>query len=190
MCGRYAFYAEEDIIEMHQIIDEINRRYNGTEALSAMATGEIYPTNIVPVITPDGPTLMQWGFGRWDGKGVIINARSETAAQKSMFAKPLRETRCLIPASGYFEWDNPPLKKDKKKYYLAQPSGILYMAGLYRIEAQNTLPTYVVMTQDAQGVAAQIHDRMPVIVKPGSRSEWLARGQLDISTAALEILAV
>jgi len=61
--------------------------------------GEIRPTNIVPAVSIAGLAAMQWGFPRYDGKGIIINARSETAAVKPMFAAPFAQHRCLLPAS-------------------------------------------------------------------------------------------
>ena len=77
------------------------------EQNASVNTGEIYPTNNVPVLVPDGGIMvMRWGFSRFDGKGVIINARSETAASKPIFARPMVVGRCLVPASWYFEWEN------------------------------------------------------------------------------------
>lgn len=97
MCGRY--YIEIEDSELRSIIAEVERN-------SSVNTGEIYPTNNVPVQAKDGSiTVMRWGFPRFDGKGVIINARSETASSKTVFARPMMEGRCLVPASWYFEWE-------------------------------------------------------------------------------------
>ena len=91
MCGRY--YIEIDEREMKDIISQVERDIK-------LKTGEIFPTDHAPVIPPTGvPRVMRWGFARSDGKGQIINARSETAAEKPVFRTPMQQCRCLIPAS-------------------------------------------------------------------------------------------
>ncbi|HBE87400.1 MAG TPA: SOS response-associated peptidase, partial [Lachnoclostridium sp.] len=108
MCGRY--YIEIDDVELRSIVAEVERK-------TAVKTGEIFPTNLAPVLSPDGiMKAMRWGFPKYDGKGEIINARSETAAEKNMFRRPMMEGRCLVPASWYFEWER--RGKQKVKYAL------------------------------------------------------------------------
>jgi putative SOS response-associated peptidase YedK len=70
-----------------------------------LARGEVFPTNIAPVITrDDGVMAVKWGFPHWKSAGVIINARAETAHEKNMFRKPLSERRCVVLSCGFFEW--------------------------------------------------------------------------------------
>ena len=96
MCGRY--FIDVDDMEIQEILAAL-----GHDA--RIKTGEIFPSNVVPVLTVERkPQLMQWGYTRFDGKGKVINARSETVTEKPMFQKSMREKRCLIPASHYFEW--------------------------------------------------------------------------------------
>ena len=105
MCGR--FYIDPELEkEIKAVVEAISNKYKDTPELSAMKTGEIYPTDIVPVLTAGSPMLMKWGFTGYTGKGQIINARSETAADKPMFRKSFLRKRCLIPANYYFEWEN------------------------------------------------------------------------------------
>ncbi len=168
MCGRYYISIEES--ELREILKEVQSKVD-----AAVRTGEIFPTNIVPVIPAGGvPQAMKWGFLKFDGKGHIINARSESAAEKSMFRKPLHEGRCLIPASNYFEWMT--VDGKKQKYAISSGSTPLYMAGLYRYEKGNDFPAMVILTRDAAPDIAFIHDRMPVIIPIEQQLSWLDGG--------------
>lgn len=104
MCGRYYIETGEDVIEIRSIIKEVQDKLYGTPELAQLKTGEIYPTNLVPIISSDGTVAMRWGYPKWDGKSVIINANAETAAEKNMFRKSLMERRCVVPTSGFYEW--------------------------------------------------------------------------------------
>ena len=155
MCGRYYIDDEDPMIA--EIIAEVEKK--NSMAREEMKAGEIFPTNIVPVVTSEEPILAKWGFSRFDGKGQIINARSETAIEKPIFRKPLLEHRCLIPASHYFEWQKTGSQKQKTALRLPgkQP---LYMAGFYRREKDVPYPVFVIMTREAGKSIAQ--------------SEWLS----------------
>ena len=103
MCGRYYIAEEDCAAELQKIIEQLNRR--GAE----VKTGEIYPTDTVPVLANNKsmvitPFAMKWGYTLPDGKQ-IINARSETAADKPLFRDGMLQRRCLIPATNYFEWE-------------------------------------------------------------------------------------
>jgi putative SOS response-associated peptidase YedK len=107
MCGRFYIEKDDPAEELLKIIAEIERKLKD-DGLH-IKQGEIFPTDIVPAIANSKthgvePFAMKWGFSRFDGSGVIINARSETAMERSMFRQPMLERRCLIPASNYFEW--------------------------------------------------------------------------------------
>ena len=102
MCGRYSL-EPWDSAEVEKIIQEVQDK---------IKTGEIYPTNIVPVLTgPDKVEAVKWGFPGFKGNQTIINARAETAADKRIFSKPLMEKRCVIPSTGFFEWQDVGAKK-------------------------------------------------------------------------------
>lgn len=164
MCGRY--YIEIDNIELNSIIAEVEKK-------AAVKTGEIYPTNTVPVLSPNGTmTAMRWGFPRYDNKGEVINARSETAAEKNMFRYPMMEGRCLVPASWYFEWEKRGSKKIK--YALAAPDNRpVWLAGLSRRDAKTGDSLFVILTRPAWSGISFIHDRMPVILPKEIHDEWL-----------------
>lgn len=164
MCGR--FYVEKDDPEIMRIVFSAS---NDAEP----KTGEVYPSDTVAVISPSGePTTMRWGFSRYDGKGEIINARSETAAEKNMFRRALMEERCLVPASWYFEWEKRGGKKIK--YALeARDSAVTWLAGLARTDAITGERSFVILTRPVWGGIAFIHDRMPVILPRELHDEWL-----------------
>ena len=173
-----------------------------------MARGEVLPTSVVAAIAVGksgeaGVFPMRWGFRRADGRGLVINTRSETA-----FSRPavMPERRCLIPCSWYYEWETrdaqPSLLEDfsedalpafqagesapaKKRArgqtlrvkYAIRPraSGVMYLAAVYRYEADQKLPALSILTRSPAPEIAFIHDRMPVIFSEQARDAWLDR---------------
>lgn len=180
MCGRYSLLPEEEALS--RILQELP-----SDTGMTLCTGELFPTNIVPVIAMDGrPQAMKWGFSRPNAGGVIINARSETAAQKPMFQRPLYEGRCLVPASCYFEWERKSVYK-KKHRISNRDAGLLYMAGLYRQEPNETIPRFVILTRDATEELKFLHDRMPVLLQADQQLRWL-KGDLHVLSSHPGIL--
>ena len=201
MCGRYLLddeaYADiiASLIEFKQspVDSAISGAAPGTalsatrgaapgltpDAVTALARGEVFPTNIAPVITRDGPMAAKWGFPHWKGAGVIVNARAETAAEKNMFRKPLLERRCVVPSSGFYEWRHTGSQK-KDKFLLRVPGErVLFMAGIINIFKDadcNDYSAFVILTTAANAYMAPIHDRMPVILAPDERDRWLRDG--------------
>lgn len=182
MCGRYSLFLEET--EIRDILNAVHRQ--GQES----KTGEIYPTNPAPVLTlRQGrltPQVQVWGFpGFGPRKGVIINARAETAGEKPMFRRSLETGRCVVPSTGFYEWSQ---DKKKIKYRFRLPgSRILYMAGLYR-EFQGEM-RYVILTTAANESVADVHDRMPVVLLPGQVEEWVGdKGHLPLLTRTPPLL--
>lgn len=196
MCGRYYFDIDEK--ELKEIVQEVEKNLNAD-----FKPGEIYPTNMAPIITSQGSTLAKWGFPKWNSKGVIINARSEGLAGTKMFKNLIKTNRCIIPASGFYEWkikfDN---SKQKDKYYIKRPGSTLYMAGLFNTFTNNPEQinlfdidmceqlSYVIITIEANKYMAGIHDRMPLIFDKEEMTSWLNGENLDfllhINNAALE----
>lgn len=171
MCGRY--YIDVETEEIRHVLHEIEQKNETAVQQTAMKLGEIFPTDIVPVIGARDAELMKWGYSGY--KNRVINARSETAIEKAMFRKSLLERRCLIPASGYFEWQRTPSGgKTKQKYALYQPGKPIYMAGLWRREQGEALPVFVILTREAGVNIAHIHDRMPVILPEAICAEWVS----------------
>lgn len=167
MCGRYTFFTDKELRAVDEIIDQISNEL----LLEKMKPGEIFPTDAAPVLLPQGelviPRLMIWGFPNFRNKGVIINARSETAREKKLFGASLESRRCIIPSTGFYEWDR------QKKKYLFNLSGtqMLYMAGIYsRFDEENR---FVILTAGANRSMEQVHDRMPVILPKNRIRDWL-----------------
>lgn len=174
MCGRYLITTEGEILEYREIINEVNERYKGTPELQAMADGEVFPTNIAPVLVPDQdkprPMLMKWGFPKWQGSGVVINARSETTLDKKMFRLPLMKRRCAIPSAGFFEWRQEQGKKIKYLFRMPEAE-MLYMAGF--ADTFGGADSYVIITTEANEWMAPYHNRMPLILSPDNVNNWL-----------------
>ena len=175
MCGRY-YIAEDDMTEeMARIIEEINRK----KTPEGMKTsGEIFPSDIVPVLANSRqqdvqPFAMRWGYTFPNSKPVI-NARSETAAIKPMFKDGMKQRRCLIPATHYYEWEHRGRQSIK---YAIRPerSRMLYLAGIYHLEKHDDVivPTFTVLTREASPGISFIHDRMPVILPSETTTDWL-----------------
>ena len=171
MCGRY--YLEREIAgeELRQIIDAVNRR---TAEQPVKTEGEIFPADVVPVLAnsrAQAPSVyaMAWGYRLPNGKR-LINARSETAADKPLFREGMLRRRCLIPASNYFEWERRGKAKTK---YAIRPArdGLAYLAGIYRLEAGQ--PVFTILTREPAAPIAFIHDRMPVLLPRERIADWL-----------------
>ncbi len=155
MCGR--FYVEDD-----EALEERILRLNRSTALR---TGDIHPGEPAGAFLKQPELTVQtlaWGFDMKDGK-LLINARSETAAVKSMFRELWRSCRLLLPAHGYYEWDSA-----GKKHVLGMGER-MYLAGLYRPDRK----TFVILTREAAPGIRSIHDRMPVIFTGRAASDWL-----------------
>lgn len=175
MCGRY-YIEEETSVEMKRIISGLQRKY--TEA-KKMRTGEVYPTNYAPILIMENkkiePVCYKWGFPGFKKNSLIINARSESASEKKMFKESFLSRRCIIPANGFYEWSR---TKEKKKYYFtSMDSNLLYMAGIYnQYELDNC---FVILTTVANDSMKEIHNRIPVLLKPERIEEWLYGTELE-----------
>lgn len=157
MCGRYALFSDSENKEIMEIIQQVQDK---------IKVGEIYPTNPAPVILADGVHAYHWGFPHFRGKGVIINARAETAEEKRMFKNSLAERRCVVPSTGFYEW------KGKEKYHFSLPgSPVLYMAGLYNEFAGKQ--RFVILTTSANDSVREIHDRMPLVLEKQMINDWI-----------------
>ena len=180
MCGRYTLTADAESIQLAFNLDDVEGwsepRFN------------IAPTQQVAVITDRDPkalSFMRWGLvPSWakDPKigNRMINARSETAAEKPSFRTAFKRRRCLIPADGYYEWT----KQGKKKvpmYIQHVDREIFAFAGLWESWKQpdeSWLQTCTILTTDANDKLSPIHHRMTVILEPEDYETWLAPREL------------
>lgn len=175
MCGRYFIDGDDLPEELERILEELNRK-NTPKNLKT--SGEIFPSDVVPVLANSRrqdvqPFAMRWGYS-FPGGRPVINARAETAAEKPLFRDGMRQRRCLIPASSYFEWER---REGPKTKYAIRPAGaeMLYLAGIYHLENHDgaVVPSFAILTRSAAPEIAFIHDRMPVILPPDCARDWL-----------------
>ena len=178
MCCRY--WTDESP-ELRPIVEEMNRSplmRKWQDKAKVKSYGEIFPTDVVPVIAPNRSGLrsvypMKWGYS---GKSLLMNARSETAAEKPTFRDDWARHRCIVPASWYFEWEHYPGSDGKKHTgdkYMIHPKdcAVTWLCGLYRIE--NGLPVFVILTREPGEALRFLHDRMPLIMPEELVTEWI-----------------
>ena len=173
MCGRYALTDLSEAFAERFQVSELPGfdppRHN------------VAPTALMPVLTRAGDgnrvELMDWGLiPSWsrEPKG-FINARSETAAAKPSFRRAFRAQRCIVPASGFFEWKK---SASGKLPYLLKVKGqeLFGMAGLYDTWTGpdgQPIKTYTILTCGPNALTARIYDRMPCILRPEQEDDWL-----------------
>jgi putative SOS response-associated peptidase YedK len=179
MCGRYAMSANvADLSTVFGASDELDHelvpRYN------------IAPMTRVVVVRrtakSPGPVLSsaRWGlvphWSRDDRIGArMINARAETVATSRAFAPAFASRRCIVPATGWYEWLRVSDKRKQPYFMSASDNELLGFAGLWELNA--SLLTCTILTTAALGDLALVHDRMPVVL-PGERwTDWLGPGE-------------
>ena len=177
MCGRYALYGPRSR-------PRGERQY--FDGLSDVASSyNVAPSQMMPVSRlMDGEphlALAKWGLvPHWTSDPKIgyrmINARSETIATSKAYGPPYRrKQRCLVPASGFYEWKK--LPKGKQPYYITSAGGeLLAFAGLWEQWKQpdgEWLISYTILTGEPNQLMRQLHDRMPVILLEEDYERWL-----------------
>ncbi len=184
MCGRYVS-PDQSAIERAWKIDRTNsnpfpRRFNVAPA-----------TDVAVLRREDGAKVLdaaRWGLiPHWWKKDAppthTINARLEEAAGKPMWRDPLRRARCLLPAEGWYEWQA--LAGGKQPHYLRRADGRPFcFAGL--ISRFGEQWTCALLTRAADGAAAEVHDRMPVVLPDEAMDGWLDPALGDATQFARE----
>jgi len=161
MCARYELnVAPQDIIERFGLCTEVSV-FN-----AFYPTNDIRPTNRVPVIGQDDHVkMLRWGLEVPWQSSPIINARSETAAQKPTF-KALLNQRVIVPATAYFEWRKDGADRIKTRIALAN-AAVFAMAGFCDGDR------FTVLTCGAAPEISYIHNRMPVVFAQSAEMAWL-----------------
>jgi putative SOS response-associated peptidase YedK len=157
MCGRFTQTKnrEEVLAELGRIElpPLFYRRFN------------IAPTQPLGIIRQNLPNQIHtatWGFENPHNSGLIINARSETLQERTMFKRLVSGNRCIIPADGFYEW------KGRQPYYFQlADKAIFAFAGLWLNEQ------FVIVTRAADETMQGIHNRMPVILPWQEQQQWL-----------------
>jgi putative SOS response-associated peptidase YedK len=181
MCGRYTLSVPlSNLVDAFDVAPPDFRfvpRFN------------IAPTQNAPVVAQDSRGrrmgLLRWGlipsWAKDESMGSrLINARSETVAEKPSFRSAFRRRRCLVPADGFFEWKKEGgegAKKVKTPYWIhLETREAMAFAGLWEgwvRDEETTLHTFTILTTEAVPGIREIHPRMPVIIPPGEWASWL-----------------
>lgn len=180
MCGRYTLSSPIEVVADLFSVDP------GNAPQSLVPRFNVAPTQSVPVVRVSRPgaprtlEMLRWGLiPSWAKEAEIgnrmINARSETAAEKPAYKSSFRKKRCLIAADGFYEWK--PEGKLKQPFLIHQASGKPFgIAGLWsswRDPQGEALETFTILTTSPNSVLSPIHDRMPVILDPADYDLWL-----------------
>lgn len=190
MCGRFALAQEHEALRV---------RFGFTDDPEApyqqLPRYNIAPTQMLGVVRQNGGrtfTPMRWGLiPTWakDPKigNSLINARSETVAEKPSFRDSFKKRRCLVPATGFFEWQKVPASTSKQPFHIhLLNESVFAFAGLwsYWTDPQTKLDwlTFAILTTSANELMKPIHDRMPVILAPDNEARWC-----DPSTSAEQL---
>jgi putative SOS response-associated peptidase YedK len=178
LCGRFAL----ELIDLSELPEWLAADHE-------LATGWQPRFNIAP--SQDAPILLarpgralvgaRWGllpkFAREPAAGNrFINARVETVAKASAFRDSFRERRCVVPATGFFEWRAGP--KPRQPYFIHPSEGrVLPLAGLWSTWVSKhgeAIDSFTIVTTEARGVVRGIHDRMPLVLTRGEIDRWLS----------------
>jgi putative SOS response-associated peptidase YedK len=176
MCGRFTIAEVKGLgprFSIESPVVDIYPRYN------------IAPTQDVPIVISDSPNqlvMMRWGlipFWAKDEKigSRLINARAETVSTKPAFRSSLKTKRCLVPATGFYEWKK--VAGNKEPFYVHLKDETFFaFAGLYdrwmSPEGKEVL-SFTIITTDANSLMGEIHDRMPVILHREDEKHWLGK---------------
>ena len=182
MCGRY------------NIITDAQALYDAYQVEAELADGRLARYNIAPAT--DQLVIVAEGGGRaarWHRWGLIphwakdqaigyktINARGESVAARPAFRAAFRQRRCLVPASGFYEWK---IEDGGKQPYLIGPKsgGLIAFAGLWESWAGpgGEVRSFAIITTGPNALMARIHDRMPAIIRREDHARWLDPGLQD-----------
>lgn len=186
MCGRTTLlFTWAELSALMRLTTDLNvpipRRFN------------LAPTQTAPIVraTADGGrevAMLRWGLVPSWAKDLsvgsrMINARAETVATKPAFRSALRSRRCLIPISGFYEWQQ--LEDRKQPWYIHMKAEPLFMlAGLWERWVPpdgDPIETYTIITTTANELLARFHERMPVILPPVHHDRWLDPAENDVA---------
>lgn len=135
---------------------------------------DVYPSQQAIVLAAD-PNLpgnvitkqMIWGFPGVQNKGLLINARAETALQKKTYRESVLLRRCVIPAGGFYEWN-----RAKEKFAFERMDGEkVFMAGCYNWFGEEA--RFVILTTAANASVAHVHERMPLMLEEEEVNAWI-----------------
>lgn len=182
MCGRYTHFFSWS--ELHFLLENFTGLILPTEpAGEAYNFAPTQPGWVLAAREGEGSEALQrmrWGLVPYWSKDVrmaysTINARLESASTKPAFRDAWKRRRCLVPASGYYEWKGEGAAK--QPWFIHDPHAPVMMFGglweRWNAPDGNVLETYSIITMPAAGPVSTLHDRMPLILPPGLQRDWL-----------------
>ena len=181
MCGRFDLNEHQLMINFGVDLSGLSPPDNGPPILPAY---NIAPTSQVLTILSDGaanhPRLMRWGLvPRWSkeigSKYAMINARDDRILTTKSYTGPFQNQRCLIPASGFYEWKRGPKQARWPMRFTLKSEDTFAFAGIWeraRPGGQEVLSCSIITTA-ANRLVSTIHDRMPVILSPDDYQRWI-----------------
>ena len=172
MCGRYALFCSKDDLTglsglRHDFV--MKEKFN------------IAPTQMCPIITAKGVEFARWGLvPHWysaqnDIPQGYINARIEGINSKPSFKDAFKRTRCLVPASGYYEWKL--VKGVKQPFYVFNPNQLILFAGLFsqwKKSSGQIVDTFTILTMPANNTLKELHERQPVMLEYSKAQQYIA----------------
>lgn len=190
MCGRYTLIANTEAIALLFELPPFDERL-------AVPRYNIAPTQPIVVVRqgPKGRELvpMRWGLIPWWAKDpktlpLMINARAESLSEKPAYRDPFKYRRCLVPASGFYEWQA--RERGPKQPYAVLPAdgGLIAFAGLWETwhgADGSEIDSAVIVTTEASRPLAPIHERMPVVLEAKDFQTWLSPETTPAEAAAL-----
>lgn len=174
MCGRYHFRLDF-MDEAAGLVEKADWKLE-----LGLMEQDIHPGDMAPVIIAgkgsdsgnNGETglrlhMQRWGFPAPGGKGLVFNARSESAAEKPMFREGVSRRRAVVAASWFYEWN-----KNKEKYtFTSEKSRVLFLAGFYNEYEDGE--HFVILTTKANPSMAPVHSRMPLVLENAQVRDWI-----------------
>lgn len=192
MCGRY--YIDDSLM------DRVYRDFPGLRSMQgtssfdgsrdSVAAGrrDVLPSQMAPVILADGKSKVNSGehdlkkrdnlvicggvsWGYPCSGDLLINARAESIREKKMFSRGIESRRCVMPASGFYEWD-----RDKNQVtFRDERNEVIYLAGIYDLFDGEM--RFVILTTAANKSMRPVHDRMPLMIEPRDVADWILEGE-------------
>lgn len=185
MCGRFTNQAKYDEIEKEFKVASLNSRLLPPRF-------NIAPTQPIEVVSmPESVWILsqlRWGlipFWAKDEKigNKLINARAETLSEKPSFREAFKSRRCIIPASGFYEWKKQSDGAKQPFYFFLKDKKVFGFAGLWESwidqKTGGRLESCAIVTTEANETLKPVHDRMPVILKPENYTQWLDAKEND-----------
>jgi putative SOS response-associated peptidase YedK len=179
MCGRYSLHANPEVVAL---------QFGLAQAPEFKASYNVCPGSEILVVRTGGDRervarVHRWGLiPHWAKDPAIgnklANARGESLAERPAFRDAFRQWRCLVPASGFYEWQT---RAGRKYPWYVRPldAQLFALAGITAL--WNGVRTVSLITTEPNEVMRPIHDRMPVIVAPEDYAQWLDQGEQDVS---------